>query len=107
MPGHAKNVPTAVRRASDNSVFCRAIGHAWVKFPTDDWEPQLASLQYKPMSFQCQNCGTVRRDLWQRGSGILQNRVYVYPDGYVLGHLNHGERTAKETFRAEFIEREE
>lgn len=65
---------------------CRLTGHAW--FPTDmpDIRVDPAMLRFAlPMSIACENCGTIRVDWIDKGTGDLAGRRYVNrPVGFGL-----------------------
>lgn len=99
----------ALQERQRNFIQCYTLGHQWDEWPQDDWMPDWKSLQYRPVSFRCASCGTIRREYWNRTTGELSfnpGRRYIYPDGYLLGHLDlPNDMTKRETMRVEFLGR--
>lgn len=94
-----------VRRMDSPFLRCYAISHTWDDYQDRNWHPSAETLIDRPVALRCSSCGTIRHDIWARNSGSLVGRSYVYPGGYQVGKQEWGERTRKETFRAEYLER--
>lgn len=102
-------VPSLSEKA-DGYVRCYTLGHAWDNWPQDDWTPNWKSLVYRPVSFRCESCGTVRREYLNRENGELSanpGRRYIYPEGFLLGRLDLAElgMTRRELARVEYLDR--
>ena len=73
---------------------CHAIGHRWENIPVTR-PPAFGSA----IDLRCENCTTIRRDIFSRISGVLITRYYVYPQDY-----RDYERHDKAWWRASFAE---
>lgn len=72
---------------------CRGpIRHRWDIIPSSPADrPSFGTL----MLLRCDNCMTMRRDVFSRTSGDLLSRQYIYPDGYLdVEPLTTAERRA-------------
>ena len=74
---------------------CHALGHRWDPIPVTH-PPSFGAA----IDLRCENCGTVRRDIMSRVSGVLLARYYDYPEDY-----HDYERHDKAWWRAAWLEK--
>lgn len=74
---------------------CHALGHRWDPIPVTR-PPSFGAA----IDLRCENCGSVRRDILSRVTGILLARYYDYPDDY-----HDYERHDKAWWRSAWLEK--
>jgi hypothetical protein len=71
-----------IRELRPDHTRCRTIGHAWYEVDSDWAKSEGAASFGTPVTLRCDRCTTERRETWDRHTGDLATRYYVYPDGY-------------------------
>lgn len=76
---------------------CKTYGHAWYEQDVDSAYKPMFGL---PVWFECERCGTQRRELWNI-HGELASRTYVHPRDW----KQHSRRMSKADHRVELMKR--
>lgn len=61
---------------------CYVMRHAFEAYQDPEWILTAENLIDQPVSWLCPRCGSVRRELWNRNTGKVEGRRYVYSEGY-------------------------